>query len=633
MAKEKAHILILGDELGMGEAMQEAFERAGHEVDHVLLPDLAFPILTQKRVDYIFADCMLQGQMNGVDFFVHIREHFKNIQAKFVLMSGIFTDKSFIKESVDRSGAVAFLEKKSGFDMNQAVKLIKMDEVKSVVPPARKLLYQMFAKEKVSSREKRKVIESLEEVSGFDLPFIYSLLVETGSSGYLNIYERNGGVSGISFSKGCIVGVDTEDKTTFLGEMLIQSGYVMTEDVKDALNEKTNRKLGLRLIKAARLSPHALDLVITEQMNIRLSRTISDQTIKINFAATDVDLLTPHIDSEELQFFLHDWIASKVTAPWLKSLYMVLSSNPLNLSPSFRDDHPALEMGLVKALPGLVDRLRKGTTLNALLAEKGYSEVAIYKGIHFLLTKGLVLFGAKAAFKSEEEQLLALKKIANDIQGKSGPEITEMLGAENLQAGALDNLLGPCPADVKGAAGTLWRTLHQKLQESSQVAVTTQSREKNRQDAADREAEAKLRAAQQVEEARKALGFNQYAKALAILLEVQKITPTIDHLHILLAWAKLGTIDASKKASQLKEIEFELMQVPAEERYDAHYPFVLGLFHRTRGDLMGARKHIERALNLNSSLMAARREMSALEEQLKKEKDIFSAVGGLFKRR
>jgi hypothetical protein len=498
----------------------------------------------------------------------------------------------------------------------------------------------MFGKEKVSSREKRKIIESLEEVSGFDLPFIYSLLVETRSSGYLNIYEKNGSVSGISISQGDIVGVDAEDRTTYLGEMLIQSGYSLPEHVQSALAERTNQKIGSRLIRANQLSPHAFDLILTEQMNLRLSRTVTDQTIRINFAATDVEKTVPCSDSDLLQYYLHDWIASKITVSWLKSLFMMWAGNSILLSPNFKDDHPSLEMGLAKALPGLMDRIHKGTTLNELLVEKSYPEAAVYKGLHFLLSRGLILFGAKAAFRSDAEQQAALRRIWTDIQGKNPFEVVDLVGPENLQGENLAALLGPQPADPNSATASLWTNLKTKIDEAGKKAMDRGSREKFKEDAANRDAENKMVAARKLEEARTALGLSQYAKAMEALAGLQKSFPQLDHLHILIAWAKIGLYEPKKAGGPtLKEIEFELVQVPAEERYDAHYPFVLGLFHRAKGDIMGAKKSLERAIALNSSLIAARRELSVIEAQLKREKDIFGSVdlkgmvAGLFKRR
>src|SRR5437868_4444980 len=220
----------------------------------------------------------------------------------------------------------------------------------------------------VSTREKRKLIEALEEVSGYDLPFVYSLLVETKSSGHLNIYGTDGNVSGVSFSNGVIVGVDIEDKTTYLGEMLIQSGYSIPEDVQEALNDKSPRRLGTRLIQANKLSPHAFDLILTEQMNIRLSRTIVDAMIRINFASVEVEMIEPSIDSDSLSYFLHDWIASKLTVTWLKSMHMMWGNYRIARIGTYKDDHPALKMSLVASLDGLLKHIDRGVTLTELLA-------------------------------------------------------------------------------------------------------------------------------------------------------------------------------------------------------------------------------------------------------------------------
>lgn len=633
MDQNKLNILIVGDELGLGESFRLHFEKLGHKAAHASRSDEALPLLSAQSQDYIFVDCMLQGGMNGIDLAQHIRANFKiQKNAQYILMSAVFTDKAFVTEALEKTGALSFIEKKHPFDLNSLDSLIaqkkKIDE--SAMIRARKLLYEMFSKETVSTREKRKVIESLDEVSGFDLPFIYSLLVETRSSGYLNIYEADGSVSGISFSDGHIVGVDSEDKTTYIGEMLIQSGYANIEDVTSALSERTNMKIGSRLITSNLLSPHAFDLILTEQMNLRLSRMISEQKIKVNFAAVDVEKTQPNIDSDQLQYFLHDWIASKLSEGWLKSLYMMWASNSIQLSPQFSPDHPALQMGLVKALPGFVDQIRGGATLNMILIKKTYPEAMVYKGLHFLLTKGLIVFGARMAYRNELEQQAALKKVWNDIQDKENFEILDFLGAENCSGENLDKLTGPQPKDPQSPAAVLWKKIRTKIEEATQVSTNQQMHDKFKQNVANKNAEAKLHASQKMEEAKKALGLNQYGRALVLLQEVQKSAQTMEQLHLFLAWAKTGMIDPTKKAIQLKEIEMDLVQVPAEERYDAHYPMVIGMFCRAKGDFVNAKKSLEKALALDSTLIAARRELSALETQAKKSQDIFSMVGGLF---
>lgn len=623
----------------MGETMASAMEKAGHEVYPFTRVDDAMTAISQKKIDYMIVDCMLPGSQNGVDFVVNVRKNFPQNRSRFILMSAVFTDRDFVKEAMNRTKASAFIEKKSGMDFQQILSLLVQDDGPVEVMPARRILYGMFGKEKVSAREKRKILESLEEVSGFDLPFVYSLLVETKSSGYLNIYEKNGNVSGISISDGTIVTVDVEDRTTFLGEMLIQSGYVRPEHVQEALKERTNQKIGARLIRANQLSPHAFDLILTEQMNIRLSRTVTDQTIRINFATAEVEGSSQCIDSELLLSYLHDWIASKISTSWLKSLYMIWSGNIIVLSPAYKEDHPSLQMGLVRALPGLVDLLKSGKTLNQLLEHEGYKEAAVYKGLHFLLTRGMIIFGAKAAYKSDAEQQVALRKIWNDLQGKNSFEICDFLGSENLAGEGLLALLGASPADLQSPSGILWTNLRNKISEAARAGQDGQSRARFMQDSANKDAEAKLKASQRLEEARQKLSMNQFAPALTILQEVQKNFPQMEGLHLSMAWAKIGTITPERKGTMIKEIEFELVQISAEEKYDAHYPFVLGLFHRLKGDLLGAKKQLEKAVAMNSSLMAARRELSAVEAQVKKDKDLFGSVdlkgmvAGFFKKR
>ncbi|MBX3041577.1 MAG: response regulator transcription factor [Bdellovibrionaceae bacterium] len=639
MTASKFRILLLGDELGLSEQIMKAFQQDGHEVVHCVRPDEAQFELGRGTFQFLLVDCMLPGSVNGVDFVLNCKKSMNIGSMKFVLMSGIFTDKEFVKDAMSKTKAVAFVEKKAPFDVAPLVQVVKANAGPAEMPPIRKQLYQIFAKEKVSNREKRKLIESLEEVNGFDLPFIYSLLVETRSSGYLNIYEKNGSVSGISISDGCIIGVDAEDRTTFLGEMLIQSGYAMPNHVQKALDERTNQKIGSRLINSNQLSPHAFDVILTEQMNIRLSRTVTDHVVKVNFAIADLEKTNPHIDSELLQYYLHDWIAAKIDTAWLKALYLMWSGNPILLSPTFKGDHPALEMGLVRALPDLLTRVREGgVTLSQLLESKKYPESAVYKALHFLLTKGLIVFGAKVAFASVAEQQVALKKIWADIQEKNPYEIIDMIGNENLQPEALAKFLGNAPSDPNSALGVLWNNLQKKIADATKVAQDPQGRVQFQEDAASKQAENKMKAGQRIEEAKQKLALNQYGPAMAILLDVQKQFPQIENIHLMLAWAKLGQIVPAKKPIMMKEIEFELVQVPAEERYDAHYPMVLGIFQKTKGDLAAAKKSLERAIAMNPSLLAARRELSQVESLLKKNNDLFNVdlkqmVSGFFKKK
>lgn len=642
MESGKSKILILEDDESVRSALKEILSRAGHSVFVASRPDEANSIFaSNSNIEFLFCDCLLP-QMTGLDFIKQARANYPNAKFKVVLMSGIYTDKSFIQEATQSTQAVAFMKKP--FDMEQVLKIVKKEEApRREESSARKLLYQMFANPTVTNRQKRKVIESIEEVSGFDLPFLYSLLVETKSGGYLNIYNADGSVSGISFCNGNIVGVDVDDKTTFLGEMLIQSGYATPQDVQEALRVKNNRRIGDYLIQNNQLSPHAFDLILMEQMNIRLVRTIVDQKIRVNFASAEVEMSNPSIDADSLSYYLHDWIASKISVNWLKSLYVMWSGNIIVKSPTFRDDHPALSMSLVKSLEGLTVKLNNQVTLTQLLDIKGYSEVAVYKAIHFLLTKGLIVFAQRAAFASPAEQLKVIKKIAAELEHKNSYEIVAYMetgtgggSAESILSDFM-TLLGDEPTDTASEVYTQWHKVQKLAEDAMTASKDTNKIDQIRQATQRNEAEAKLRANSLMEEVKKALQYTQFAKALELLAEVGKLNPQTQQLHLYSSWAKLGSVEAAKKNFVLKEVELELMQVPPDERYDTLFPFVIGLFNKTKGDMVAARKSFEKSVALDPSFIPARREISVLAAANKKQ-DVFNVdlkqvVSGFFKKK
>jgi Response regulator containing CheY-like receiver, AAA-type ATPase, and DNA-binding domains len=637
----KIKILILEDDESLGKALYEVLTRNGHQVFLAARPDEGTDVLNKNTIDYLFCDCLLP-QMTGLDYVEKMHKQFPQAKFKTVMMSGIYTDKQFIQEATQKTQALAFLKKP--FDMEQVLKLVKKDAVAREEVNARKLLYQMFSNPKVTARQKRKVIESIEEVSGFDLPFIYSLLVETKSSGYLNIYNDDGSVSGISFSNGNIVSIDVDDKTTFLGEMLIQSGYATPADVQNALRDKNNRRIGSYLIQNNQLSPHAFDLILMEQMNIRVSKTILDQKIRVNFAAAEVEMTSPSIDSEALLQYLHDWIASKLSVSWLKSLYRMYSGNVVTRSPSFRPDHEALTFSLIKTLDGFVEKLDAQMTLNQLLNVPGYSEIAVYKAIHFLLTRGLVVFAERRSFANQEEQLQFLNKLWSELDGKNPYEFVAYMemGAMGASAeGALIEfikILGDAPSDHSSEVSKKWLMIKAKAEEAAAAGSDTKQVSDMKKATERTEAEAKLKASSLMEDVRKHLQMNQYGPAGDKLSQINKIYPQVAQFHIFHSWHKLATMrDDAKKQFVLKEVELDLMQVPPDERYDAVFPFVMGMFNKVKGDVANARKSFEKSIALDHSFMPARRELSMLSAQNKKQ-DVFNMdlkemVSGFFKKR
>lgn len=640
MAKSK--ILILEDDKTLSQSLKDALEKKSFEVLVAGTADEANGMLNEHRVEYIFADCLLPGT-SGDEFVIKLKREKADRKFKIILMSGIYTDKSTIQDLLKRTQASAFLKKP--FDLEQVFSIVKEKEEDTPKEPPRKMLYQIFSKDMVSTREKRKLIESMEEVSAYDLPFIYSLLTETKSSGYLNIYFSDGSVSGIAFSNGCIVAVDVEDKATFLGELLIQSGFVSPEDIQKALQSKNNQRLGQRLISSNLMSPHALDLTMIEQMNVRLSKTISEKTVKLNFSASEVELTQPNIDSELLLNYLHDWIASKLPTNWLKNLYVMWAGHQIIPSANFKADHPCLQFSVIQSLDGLHERLTKRTTLSELLAIPEYNQSALYKALHFLVTKGLIYFSKNISFENSDEHFEYLSRLKAQILNKSDFEMLEALGLTQYNdaksaASEIENLLGQEPFKKDSKNYGIWNELYNKISTAIN-SLNPEAKIQLKKDIEKNEAENRIKANQLLDESKKELMLSQFQSALVKLKEVGKLSGTLFQYNIYIAWARLGMNMQKKDKGVIKEIEFDLMQIPADERYDYLYPYVMGLYYKATNDYLNAKKSFDKALAMDNTFLAAKRELSLIEQMIKKNRkndnlftmDLKDVVTVLFKKK
>jgi hypothetical protein len=203
---------------------------------------------------------------------------------------------------------------------------------------------------------------------------------------------------------------------------------------------------------------------------------------------------------------------------------------------------------------------------------------------------------------------------------------------------SFSELIGNEPHASDKVVHSLWNKIKHTVEEAVSMSLDSTKIDRYREEVARNDSEAKIQAGHLMEEVKKTLHLNQFSLATSKLSQVANLNPQAHQFHIYNSWAKLGMpIDPTKKGSILREIELELLQVPADEKYDSLFSFVNGLVSKNRGDFASARKFFEKSVGLDSTFMPARREISILESTNKKQDvfnmDIKEMLTGLFKKK
>jgi len=631
-------------------AMKSYFEKEGYEAFATHESEKVVQYLNNNLISTLFVDCLLPG-LSGVDFIEKIRKKFPPAVLEVVLMSGLFKDASFERDALRATKAIGFLKKP--FDLEHALSFVKptfnqvSSELENTVSP-REALYGLFSKEKVSHRDKRKVIEALDEVHGFDLPYIYSLMVESKNSGHLNLVNSKNELSSVSFCMGNVIGVDIADNQSRLGSLLIESGYLLKEDLDTFLQIESSKKLGERLILGSVLSPHAFNIVLMNQMSIRLSRTINEAKYKINFVSTDVDLTEPHIDSQKMTYFLHDWITSKLTKEWLVNNYLQLGNQRLRKASQFTTDHSILSLPLMSHFSGVIDEITNGKTLSEIFENTKFSEEIILRAMHLLLCKGLLIFqvDAKVDQSMVQNRIRFLNKLFVQIDKKHPLEIYDVVKqltnfTENSTLKMIESLKSMMGAEPEPSLQPEVYQLYIKILKivDEMARVVGDNPKALKEELERQELTKKMNSTQALEEIRQYLDRSMFPKALEVVNKIEGKYSHLEKIAVYKIWAKLGIAETKEnKSALLKEVETDFMQVPPEERFESIYHFVSGLKFKLLGDYINAKQSFEKATQIDSSSLAVKRELQNVQRIIDQKKDVLNRdlkdlVSGFFKKK
>lgn len=637
MLKQDIRILIVEDDQTFGRSIEEAFKRAGFPcrlTTSVEEAEIAFKI---NEYHVVILDCLLP-RINGVQLAESFRKSAGD-NFKILLISGIFKDRSFINDAVHKTNALGFFSKP--FDSMILVDAVE-SAFESLMEQERDPLFLLLTKESHSIEERLEALEKTESIHGFDLPFVYSLLVGTTVSGDLNIINAEGETSSVTFSEGEITQVNIQDKTSYFGVLLVEHGFTSNEEVTIGLNETSEKPIGERLVEANALSPHAISLVRQEQSAIRLSKTIQDTSVQVSFHEHAVNSSQEAIDSSALTTLLNDWVISKLGINWLRSFYTPW----LEYSVRFGAEKSRYETikgnSLLTLVPGLLKSVDNSKTLQEILNLFSSHEHKALRALHFLFLERILIFDTRPInsidYDGKEKRLIHMIK-----EGKAQNHF-EILGISQkakdreINRAYLDLAKALHPDKLEQSVPQHIRHLQTKvfarIAEAYDVLRESSRRERYLIELASGDAQRMLRDESQFEEAVRLLHRGTYQNALDILLKISQMQKNRTDFLIYLLWAKIKIgIGNSEKEKQIDEVGYQLNHIPPDERHTAVYMFVKGLYLKMTGRSNKAYTYFNHALTMDPSFTPAKRELVGLEGEFRRNantSDLTGIMGMLF---
>lgn len=644
MKRNEIKILIVEDDRNFARVLKEALSKTGMSVSVAHTPAEALNRCRLHTTHLAIVDCMLP-KMNGIDLSVEMRQT-QFDQSPIVLMSGIFKEKAFQNESLTKTGAISFLKKP--FDLKELEDLV-LKSLEGLLEADSWSLKSLLARRLRSVRDRMKVIESLESISGLDIPMVFSILSDAKVNGHLNLVTPEAEIYGVTFAKGKISSFDSENAENIILAQLKEHHFLSDEDWSEfqALGEK--RSIINKLINKGFVSPHAIESAKSAQIKKELANLIKVSKLQVSFVPDDSVDTVGGLEFTDAYAAVQDQFLESVDLPFFKDLYRDYMESPIRLTEVSDAVSGVWSLEVVSSIKGLKEKVEDSQTLNEIYSSVDGDELKLFSAIHTLVVNRLILFDDLQKTRNAEASLERVKKMYRDLEKLNAQEIFMYFGSSQKVTEAEVNKIYKSFKDTNTPdAGDNKETheLSQKVFQLVTAAYETLSNEGNREkffaELQEKSKTIEVEAGVLSEQGLNFLRRGQSQAALDVLTKAYELTPT-PRLYFLVVWAEMKVKTNSMTQSRLVEILQKLEGFQAEDRRDSFYWMALGLAKKALGD-PAAPTYFEKALSIDDSFVEARRELSALQVQSAQAKsssktmdflkgDITELVSQIFKKK
>jgi len=435
----------------------------------------------------------------------------------------------------------------------------------------------------------------------------------------------------IHFYKGHIIQIVSKSQRSFFGEILVEHGLSLSDDVIEVLNDtKSKKRIGEKLLEKELLSPYMLDFVLKEQMKIRLSEFMSEgtfglkiiprepesfKTIEVEFNKTDfvdwlVDSIQTHLDSDFWKNFYSEIKDDKVSP-----------HTPFNL-------FSLSQKSFFKQYNNFFRSLNKNKKITELIKNNKEDNLKflyfgwLVQSLHFKKTP----FAVKALEPIEKliQDILSSKDILNFL--------TDSHDSMDLKQIKLNykNLVKQIHPDF------LPKESSQTLRENGEKALdlVTRAYKKILKQNEDNEPSDLIRVMEDYKKGIALIDEHSYSEAFDLLSKIKdhKQAPSSIKLYLLWAELKKEEDDLLIKNNRQKGASFQnqINQYPIHLRTSYLFWFVKGIFYYKCKEYEKAKELFEKTISIESRFVAAKRELLLVKQKIKNVKKAENKGNSLF---
>ncbi len=453
-------------------------------------------------------------------------------------------------------------------------------------------LYSILNKSDLNLRQTQKLIDSLEIIYGYDLAQIILLISKNEISGHLNIISDKNEIYGVSFSNGSIVQIDNKDQTTYLGQLLVNEGYITESDLKYLLKDKTSGPIGQQLLKLKKMTKEQLIEVLLKQITLRLTQLINSKSIQISFSHTEVQVNEISISYHQLVTLSYDWVFSCMSDQWLNMHYFEFRNSDLVINENkLKSEYPIIFKKLQESVTGdLVQIFNEKHKIRIL--ELTVKPVVLLRIIHVLSLIDCL------AITVEEKSKILEKDIHSFLSKflKSTP--FEKLNLLALFTKSAPNEIELILERFNDKIKIIKIDENLKKNLSKAVMDFVQNAELIRQAKTENvNHDAELNSIKN--EAKDLIHNKKYFEAFSLLKKLDENQMKSSKIELYALWCLIGHAIESNAKIDDSVLKSRLNSIRPEDRYEAEYFYVMALYYKYLGKMKEAQQYYLKSCTMN----------------------------------